>query len=139
MAALVDANACQLQDVGRRLRGLCPTQEGLDALEQHLYTERLGDIIVGADGETNDLVGLLGLACQHQDRDVGRLGRSAQLAADIQTVQSRQHQVQDQQSRKQRLSLAQSLPSLSSNDDLVPLPLQVVRQNLRQRGLIFDD
>jgi hypothetical protein len=59
--------------------------------------ERLGQVIVGADLQADDLVDVLVSRGQHQDRDVGRL---ADAAADLDPVDVREHQVEDDQPRR---------------------------------------
>ena len=53
--------------------------------------ERLGDVVVGADLQPDDLVDLAVLGGQHDDRHVGAL---PQLPAHLDAGQPRQHQVE---------------------------------------------
>src|SRR5207245_10719779 len=53
--------------------------------------ERLGDVIVRAHLETDQLVDLISAGRKHDDR---RSGKRADAPADLHSVQTRQHQVQ---------------------------------------------
>ena len=111
----------------------------LDPLQQHLDAERLGHVVVGPHREADDLVGLLGLGGQHEDRDVARALAGAQLAADFQAAHARQHQVEDDEVGQQRLGLAQAFLAVVGDDGLVALALEVVGQHLGQGAFVFDD
>ena len=100
-AARVDPQLAEAHHVAgqRRGGGLGPPQHGLDARDQLAGAERLGQVVVGAEPEPEDLVALLALGRQHDDRDAA-LG--AKLAADFQAVDLGQHQVEDHQVRRRR-------------------------------------
>jgi hypothetical protein len=66
-------------------------QVGLDARHQLARRERLGDVVVGAELQAEDLVELLPAGGQHDDRDVA-LGPDA--LAHLQAVHARQHDVE---------------------------------------------
>ena len=60
--------------------------------------ERLRQVVVGADLEADDAVGLLGTGREHDDRNRRRLVRSAaDETADLEAVDVRQHEIQDHQ------------------------------------------
>ena len=70
-------------------------QVGLDARQQLRHLERLGDVVVGAELEADDLVDHLAARGEHDHR---RLDAAlAQLAADVEAAHARQHQVEQQQ------------------------------------------
>ena len=62
----------------RRVRALAPArpQRGAHARQQFRDAERLGDVIIGAEIERRDLLGLLLARRQHDDRRVARLPRA---------------------------------------------------------------
>ncbi len=101
----VDAHAEMLDDLDRLRAAFAPPLQRLQPLDQHLDAERLGDVIVGTQREADDLVGLLGLGGEHQNRNVARPFAGSQLPAHFQTVEDRQHQVEDDQVGQQRLRL----------------------------------
>jgi hypothetical protein len=94
-----DANLSRIpanDDVGRLERGLVQpglgaAEHGLDAGEQLARRERLRQVVVGAELESGDAVGLLVARRQHQDRDV-RV--AADAAADLEPVNVRQAHVE---------------------------------------------
>src|SRR5271157_757298 len=53
---------------------VCPSQNRLDASEEFANGEGLGDVVIGTQFETNDLIDLLAARRQHNDGDRGALG-----------------------------------------------------------------
>ena len=74
-------------------------QNALDPGDELARIERLRQVVVGADLETDDLVHVLVASGQHQDRDVGAL---AHAAADLEAVHVGQVEVEDDQRRRLR-------------------------------------
>ena len=123
---------------GRLVLELPAAQLFLDPLDQDLHAVGLGDVIVGAGREPDQLVGLLGLGRHHDDRDVAGARPLLQLAADLQTRLLRQHQVEHDQVGQLQLRLPQPFLAVVGHDRLEALALQVARQNLDQRALVLD-
>ena len=73
----------------RRVAGAA--QHGADAGQQLPRVERLRHVVVGAEFQADDPVGLLAHRGQHDDRHVG-LG--AQPAGEVEAAFARQHQVE---------------------------------------------
>ena len=127
---------CEHDGLGRALD---PPVQGLDPLQQHLDAERFRDVVVGAQGEADDLVGFLGLGGEHEDRyGSGRFARP-KLPANVQPVHSREHQVQDDQVGRIGLRAAEPFNAVVGHGDFVALALQVVNEHLGQRPFILDD
>ena len=79
----------------RRSAGVAgAAQHGADARQQFARVERLGHVVVGAEFQADDAVGLLAHRGQHDDRHVG-LG--AQPAGEVQPALAGQHQVEHHQ------------------------------------------
>ena len=76
------------------LAGVRAAQHGADARQQLARTERLGEVVVGAQLQAHDAVGLLGAAGEDDDRDL-RLG--AQLTQQLHAVLARQTQIEQHQ------------------------------------------
>jgi len=87
VAHAVDAHVEMFDEVERFTAGLEAALHGLDALQQHLDAERLGNIVVGPQRETDDLIGLLGLGAKDDNGDLARPFAGPQLAADLQAGQ----------------------------------------------------
>jgi hypothetical protein len=73
-----------------------PSQQHLDPGDEFAHAERLGEVVVGADAESDQHVGLVAAGRQHQHRD-RPLGLDA--PADLESVEPRQHHIQNHQIR----------------------------------------
>ena len=85
--AVLELSALQVPALRRR-----PTEDGLHPSDELPRVERLRQVVVGPDLEADDLVHVLVARGQHQDRHVGAL---ADPAADLDPVDVREHQVED--------------------------------------------
>ncbi|MNR25185.1 hypothetical protein D3C85_1423190 [compost metagenome] len=79
-----------------RFRRLAASQQRLDARQQQARAHRFAHVVVGAQVEAEDLVGIVAARGEHQDRAVITI---ADLAANAQAVFTGQHQVEDHQVR----------------------------------------
>src|SRR5438270_13185204 len=68
--------------------------DGTDTRYQLGWAERLRHVIVGAAVEATNSVALLAARGQHDDRQAAQLGRPANLAADLDPRDQRQHPVE---------------------------------------------
>ncbi len=68
------------------LEGRDTPEVRVDAREQLAHRERLGDVVVRADLEAEELVPLLDAGRQHDDRDAPRLVHAAELSAEGEPV-----------------------------------------------------
>jgi hypothetical protein len=135
----VDLDPGDRHAVADQRRSLLPPQQGLDAMDQRLELERLGDVIVGSHVEADDLVDLFAARGEHQDADAVRAGIAAQLAADLQPIDDRQHQVEDDQVGHQRAGAPQPFASVGRGMNLKALFRQVVTQDFDDRTLVLDE
>src|SRR5262249_43264472 len=102
--------------------------------------ERLDQVVVGAGPEPADLLLDLALGRQHDDRDVARgafLGPD--LRRDLIPVELREHDVQEDQVGRLGAPQPESLGTVSSDDDLVPLLLQRVLEQALDVWIVVDD
>ena len=76
---------------GRRRPPLDPPQQRAHARDELARGERLGHVVVGADGEPDEQVGLLAARGQHQHR---HRPVALHAAADLEPVEPGQHQVE---------------------------------------------
>lgn len=123
--------------IGGRLAQLATAQQGADACQQHPRFARLADVVVGADLQAQHLVVAVVQGGEHQDRQA-RLGR-AQLTADLQAVQPRQHDVEHHQVRAQALHRGQRLVAATDHRHGIALTAQVGGDELGQGGVVFDN
>ena len=68
-------------------------QDGLDARDDLVEAERLGDVVVAADGEAGDLV--LGVVLGGEEQDRRGVAGGAQPLGDAESVHVGQHHVED--------------------------------------------
>ena len=116
--------------------GVHAPEDRLDACEQFLDAEWLGEVIVGAAFEPHDLVDVARPGGQHQHGHVPV--HRPQLAADLETVDARQHHVEQDEVewlvRQRNRFLARS-----GELHLAPDALDVALDDFRQVSLVFDD
>ena len=114
-------------------------QQRGDPRGQLLRAERLGDVVVGAELEARDAIGFFAARRQHDDRD--RRGRriGAQRLADPQAVQPRQHQIEDDEIDRLAPQPRQHVAARRRRLDRVPRACQVMRDQLGDVGVVFDD
>ena len=118
---------------------LKPPKEGLDAGDQGFGAEGFGDVIVGSQFQPNDGVGLLRLGGQHDDGEQCSVRSGPQAFADLQAVDLRQHQVEDDQIRLFLFHLPEAFGSGFGRYGSKALFLQIECDQLENVLLIFDD
>src|SRR5580658_7537760 len=74
VAAQIDLDVAEDITVLLLRKCVCPSQNGLDASEEFANGERLGDIVIGTQLETNDLIDFLAACGKHNDGDRGAFG-----------------------------------------------------------------
>ena len=98
VAAGVDDEVVDLDRRGIVLRELgLAAEHGPNARQQHAWTERLSDVIVGTEFQAADDVGLSRFGRDHHDGNVLRLRIAFQQLADREAIDSREHQIQEDQ------------------------------------------
>ena len=122
--------------LGLGVAGARPAQHRLDARHQLARAERLGQVVVGADREADDLVDLLGAGGQHQDVGVREL---ADPPADLQAVDAGQHQVEDDQVRARVAGQREGGRAVAGRQDVVAVAFEVALDELDQVLLVVDD
>jgi hypothetical protein len=111
-------------------------QHALDPGEQLARAEGLGEIVVGAHLQSDDAVGLLAARGEHDDRHVRA---AAQVAAQLQPVGARQHQVEDDQVGTRGLERAAHGLAVRRGGDAVALLVQILAQEAARLGVVVDD
>ena len=74
---------------------LVAAQHGPQARREDARAERLGDVVVGAELETRDDVGLVALGGEHDDGDMPGRGLRPEPPAHLEAVDPGEHQVED--------------------------------------------
>ena len=113
-----------------------PAQVGLDARHQLARGERLGDVVVGAQLQAEDLVELLAARRQHDDRDVA-LGADA--LADLEPVEPGQHQVEHHQVDRLAVDHLEGVVAARGGDHREPGVAQRVLDDGADGLLVLDD
>ena len=75
-----------------RGRAVGATRDGAESREEFAGGKGLGQIVIRADLEADDPIGLLTSRGQHQDRNIGR---GADAAKDLKAIESGQHHVEE--------------------------------------------
>src|SRR5918994_93375 len=99
-------------------------QHRLDAAAELAHRERLRDVVVGAELEAEDLVDLLGLGREHDDRH--RAAR-ADLAAHVEAVHLGHHHVEHDEVEGVLSQPVEGLAPIERRNDLVALLAQGIR------------
>ena len=111
-------------------------QHRLDAGQDLLHFEGLGDVVIGAVFETGYLVIGLALGGEHDD---GSLALSPDSPADRPAIHDRHHHVQQHQVRLNGPELGQPLAAVCGDGHGVALFFQIHLQKLRNIPVVFYD
>ena len=109
---------------------------GLYARHKLAWAKGLGHIIIGSQSQTSDLVNIVFLCRDHDDRCILFL---ADLAADFKSIQSRQHQIQDDQIKLFRKRSLQSTISRMFNLHIKSGEFQIIFLKICNSYFIFYD
>ena len=128
----------EIADAQRRhaARRAAPQQRA-HAREQLLALERLDEVVVGADVEALDARLQRVAGGEHQDRRV--VAVVAQALGDIDAVQPRQTEVEDDDVRQERVRLVEPAHAVRGELDLIALEAQRALEDLRDLLVVFDD
>ena len=99
-------------------------QQRAEAGEQRLVLDRLGEEIIGAGLEPAHPVLLLAQGGDHDDRNMGGLGRLPEPTADLEAVHARHHDVEQHDVGALGLHLVERFLAALGGDDLVILGSQ---------------
>jgi hypothetical protein len=135
------ANPSQTRSCSRRCdrARIGPPQQRLDPQRQLAHLERLGHVVVGADLQPLDAVGVGAARGEEDDGDVLGLGRAAERAADLEPRVVGQHEIEQHQVGGLPLAQAQGFGTEAGRVDPEPLLRELVGEQLTQIGIVFDD
>ena len=121
-----------------RLRKLVGTpKHALHTRREFEHAERFGQVVVGAEFQAEHAIEFRRLGGEHQDRRVAL--RGAQPPANLQPVQTRQHQVEDDEVVAPRLGLGQAGDAVGDQPGLVVEFGKLQRHDAADVGVVFDD
>ena len=97
--------------------------------------ERLDDVVVGAELEADDAVGLLAAGGEHDDRDLGAL---AERAGDVVARPVGEHHVEEDEVGHLARGLLDRVGHRSGHTRVEPLAVKCLREGFGDRGLVLD-
>src|SRR6266849_456659 len=112
-------------------------QNGLHASEQFSDREGLGDVVIGAEFETHNLIHFLAARREHDDRNRGAL--RLQLLAHIQSAHAWHHHVEHHQVWGILQGQLEPFHAVESRYHLKALVLEIIAESRNHVRLILDD
>ena len=113
-----------------------PPQDGANAQHELLRGERLGEIIVGAEGESLDPIRLVLARREQQNPDIARLITPPQLGENLEAGVPRQHQVQHDEVGTLFARGAQRVGAGAGGRDAIAFFRQMIRDERRDVRLV---
>ena len=113
--------------------------QGADPRHELVGAEWLGEVVIGADVEPDDAIGLFSPCRHHDDRDGSRRRIGAKRTAHFQPAHARQHDVEDHEIER---LLARAGECLVARGDGVSRPagsFDVVSNEIRDVAVVFGD
>src|ERR1041385_7643006 len=129
-----------LPEPGRRARragGTGPPEQRLDAGQELEHPERLGDVVVGAEPESADLVLLLPPRREHQHR--GAVAPVAHRLEHPETVHAGDHEIEDDEVEPARFERREAGRPVGGDLHAVALDFEVVAEAESEVGVVLDD
>ena len=117
-------------------RFAAPAKDHPDFLQQDRHGEGLGHVVVDIQAEAPEL---LRLSVQSREHQNGHLGLASDLRADPETVDFRQHDVQQDQVKRLGAEQVQGRRAVSGHSGRIARVLQIGAQQLLQLRLILHD
>src|SRR5688572_17627435 len=115
------------------------TEQRANARYKLAHAEGFGNVIIGAKLESDDTVGFFASCCQHENWHTGIFVVTARLTADLQTVQSGQHQVENHEIGILTPHFCERQASIGYCGDAEALFLQVIPKQFDNITCVFDD
>ena len=123
----------------RRKRAFEAAQNGPHAGDQFARAERLGDVIVGAEFESQDTVRFAAFGGKENHRDRGQTDGLTNGAANFQTVPARNHDVEDKKRRALAFGVGENIDSGGINAHHEAFVFQMMANKAGDVGIVFDD
>ena len=124
-------------DNGRRGGSLEATQDGLDAGDQFAGSEWLGDVVVGSEFEAQDAIIFASARGEEDNWHSGEGGMITQSAANIETISTGNHDVQQKESRNLSLCVGDEIGRGMENTGSKARCLQVMLHETRNISVVF--
>ena len=117
-------------------RAVGAAQHRIDPGQQFTRVERLGEIVVRADFETDDAIGLVPLGGEHDHR---RLRLGTHLAAQFETADAGQHDVENDQVDRRLSQHLAHLVAIAGGADLETVAAQELGDEMADLAIVVDD
>jgi hypothetical protein len=111
-------------------------QHRFDPCDELRQLERLRDVVVSAELESDDDVVELAARGEHDDRHTAL---AADLAADLEAVERRQHHIEDDEVECALPEAEERVPSVAAGGDAVPGLFEPERRDLADGRVVFDE
>jgi hypothetical protein len=135
-SARVDPEGADLDRAASPDGHVRPPHDRLDSRHEGSRIERLRDVIVRAELESDDRIDVVVASREHEDR---RVPAPPELAAHLEAVDPREHQVEDDEVRLVAPVELQAVLAVARCDDRPALLLQVQPDELDDVALVVDD
>src|SRR4051812_6864587 len=132
----IDLDVVELDHACARLRAAAAADDGADARRQLVRVERLRDVVVGAEVEA---LGLVGGRAFRREEDDGHRPALTELPHDLDPVEIRHHDVEEDDVRSDLLRLDERLLAAVRRDDPEALFRERDRDELRDPRLVVGD
>ena len=113
-------------------------QQRLDAGDQLTHGERLGDIVVRAQLEAEDLIHLVALGGQHDDGDVRSRRRALEPPAHFHAINAGEHDIQQHHRGTLMRTDYQRVFARRGGHDPVPRRLEIEREQFKDVSLVVN-
>ena len=118
--------------------GLGAAQQRFHARDQLARAERFGDVIIGAELESDHAIGFFALRRENQNGQAIQADVLANFLADFQAGKFRQHQIKNQKIGRRFANLRQAGGAVAAGRHLIAVLFQVVTHQLDNVFVVFD-
>ena len=115
---------------------LSSPQQGFDSRQQLHHFKRFRQVVIGAEFQADDLIDGLSAGRQHQNRH--RQAGLPDIAADVESVLARQHDVKNDEIVVASHGASQSFFPVARAFHLIAFAQQAIAQRHAQRFFVFD-
>ena len=134
----IDLDLSNFQGTGRQ-GSLETAQHSFNASDEFSRAERLGNVVVGAEFETEHAVGFAALGGQENHRDGREAGSLADGATNFEAVFPGHHDVKDEESWALALGVREYIGPGGIDADREAFVFQMMADEAGNVGIVFDD
>ena len=134
----IDLDLSNFQGTGRQ-RALETAQHSFNASDEFSRTEGLSNVVVGAEFETENAIGLAAFGGQENHGDGRQAGSLPDGAANFETVFAGHHDVEDEKSGALTLGVGEYVGPGGIDADREAFVFQMMTNQSGNVGIVFDD